>query len=193
LALAKDRSLAYAALLQALGLQTPRELEDLVISSVYAGLIRATLDPANQAVRVSSVAALRDVAPGAVPGFLESLQVWAARCDETLAELDARVAEVREEASRRAEEKTNWDARLARLVEEEQKSGGRAELGSSTGAPGGSSAPPASRGQRYGKRGSGHMDPTGASGQLDDEAMDLDEEDDSPDGKKRSSRRRLQG
>ncbi|KAK6612590.1 PCI domain-containing protein [Botrytis cinerea] len=47
--------LTYPKLQSALALSTPRELEDLVISAIYAGLITCTLDPYNQTVLVSSV------------------------------------------------------------------------------------------------------------------------------------------
>ncbi|UKZ75909.1 COP9 signalosome complex subunit 7a [Trichoderma virens FT-333] len=57
LSLASDRSsLSYDALQNALGLSSVREVEDLVITAIYAGLLHATLDPARQAIQVSSIA-----------------------------------------------------------------------------------------------------------------------------------------
>ncbi|KAL1882097.1 hypothetical protein VTK73DRAFT_2188 [Phialemonium thermophilum] len=220
LTLAADGSsaLGYAALMQALGLETPRQLEDLVISCVYAGLIRATLDPKNQRVRLDHVAALRDASPDSIPVLLSSLRAWAARCESTLAQLEGQIQQVIEGASRRATEKADWNERVTKLVDEERKSSGHGSTGGSGTGAGFGSSNTSSRGhgpdhgvrmlslgerssgasgsklraQRFGKRGIGHMDGAGAGG-FDDEAMDVDENEESPDGKKRSSRRKLQG
>ncbi len=182
-----------------LGLSSPRELEDLVISSVYAGLIKAQLDPKNQAVLINSVAALRGVAPGSIGGLLTSLQAWAGRCDATLASLEAQIASAREAADRRAADVKALKQLMEKLVEEETKGGsntdttpsaafksltGGASASSGSGAPGHFMKMP----QRYGKRGSGQMD-GGVEGDVDDEAMDVDDDDE--DGKKRASRRKL--
>ena len=224
--LAKDGSLSYAALMEALGLQTSRALEDLVVSSIYANLVKATLDPKSQLVQVDSVAALRDVAPGSIPGLLSSLSAWAARCDSTLADLERQIDEVRDAAARRAAARRDWDEKKARMIDEEHNrssrpagSGGAdnnpdrgpqlASLALGGGGGGGSSGGSSSSGSqnqasgtgiaallrnqhRFGKRGSGQMDTAASSGGQDDEAMDLDEEDEPQDGKKRSSRRKLQ-
>lgn len=225
--------LGYASLLARLDLSAPRELEELVISAVYAGLIDAQLDPKNELVRINRVAALRDVAPGsataessAIGGLLSSLQAWAGRCEATLLSLEAQMSGLRADADRRAAQSAAWSDRMEKLVEDEQKSGkasgdfpgrkssmltqgagnnrfasaaggGTHGLGpSATAAAGSSSTANAglTRASRHGsKRGAGTLDTSGDS-DLEDEAMDLDDTDlDSPDGKKRSSRRKLQG
>ncbi|KLU87999.1 COP9 signalosome complex subunit 7a [Magnaporthiopsis poae ATCC 64411] len=90
LTLARDRAnLTYDVLLGELGLPTSRALESTVVSAVYAGLVQAKLDPAARCVRVSSIAPLRDLAPGAVPGMIEALRAWSGRCVEGLAALEA--------------------------------------------------------------------------------------------------------
>ncbi|KAH8899298.1 hypothetical protein GQ53DRAFT_306369 [Thozetella sp. PMI_491] len=111
----------YAALIDGLGLSSHRDLEDLVVSAVYAGLVNAQLDPKNQTVLFNSVAALRDVAPGAIGGLLTSLQAWADRCDATLASLEAQIADVRLAADRRAAESEAWKQRIDKLAEDETK------------------------------------------------------------------------
>lgn len=185
-------------------------------------------------MHVHSVAPLRDVSPrNAIPSLLSSLRSWAARCDAALSDLEARVVAVRATADARARSRAEWEARVARLVEDESRAAtagprpvepgafgsainttgyGAAEtgglhleshshgggLGYSVGygqqglparGPGGSQQ--GQRTGRYGKRGSGHMD--GAADEVDDEAMDLDEEDDGLGEKKRTSRRKLLG
>jgi COP9 signalosome complex subunit 7 len=200
--LAKDGSPTYAALTEALGLQSGRELEDLVVSAIYANLVKATLDPKRQLVQLNSVAALRDPAPGSVPGLLSSLRAWAARCESTLADLEAQMDAVRTAADRRAAAARDQDGRTARLVEDELV--GRDRKSSSLLAQGqGEDLPPMAslamghasllraQQQRFGKRGPGHMDSSTSAGEYEDEAMDLDEEDDPQDGKKRASRRKI--
>ncbi|KAB5578278.1 PCI domain-containing protein [Coniochaeta sp. 2T2.1] len=120
LSLAKDRNLTYPSLLTSLNLSNPAELEDLVRKSIYAGLIKATLDPRGGLVHVHSVAPLRDVAPQSIPSLLSSLSAWATRCDSALSDLADRVGSVRAAADARAKEKEEWDARVKKLVEDEK-------------------------------------------------------------------------
>ncbi|KAM0515475.1 hypothetical protein ACHAPE_006000 [Trichoderma viride] len=118
LSLASDRSsLSYDALQKALGLASPREVEDLVITAIYAGLLHATLDPARQAVSVTSVAPLRDLAPGTIPDMIGALQNWAGRCQSTLGDLEEQIKNIRDAATLREREKRASDKKLQILVE----------------------------------------------------------------------------
>ncbi|RKU48459.1 hypothetical protein DL546_002652 [Coniochaeta pulveracea] len=203
---AKDRVLAYSDLIAVLDLQSTRELEDLVISAIYANLINATLDPAHSTVQVHSVAPLRDVNSNSVPALLSSLRSWSAATEETLSQIELQIKKIRQEANVRAEEERECDARLAYLVEEEKKNkdsennssqqGYGHLLGAGRGIPSRRfGAGPYSTGPstRYGKRGSGHMDSSVPS-QVDDEAMDVDDEGaaDDTDGKKKRGKFKLQ-
>lgn len=179
--------------------------------------MNATLDPAHGTVHIHSVAPLRDVDPTAIPALLDSLRAWAARCDAALSDLDARVKTIRAAADARAQAQAEWDVRVKKLVEDEAKSSqaqgggaGAAErgqglfggghghgFGGGSGAhvlpargPGGSKTGQGRGMRSYMKRGSGHMD--GGADEVDDEAMDVDEEDEVAD-KKRTSRRKLLG
>lgn len=114
-------NLSYASLIRQLELSNARELEELVISAIYAGLIEGQLDPANEMVQINSVAALRDVPARGVGGLLSSLQGWAGRCEATLQELEATMANLRQEADRRASEEQEWNNKMAQLLEDEQK------------------------------------------------------------------------
>ncbi|KAB5584825.1 PCI domain-containing protein [Coniochaeta sp. 2T2.1] len=226
LSLAKDRNLTYPSLLANLGLSTPAELEDLIRKSIYAGLIKATLDPRGGLVHVHSVAPLRDVAPQSITSLLSSLSAWATRCDSALSDLADRVGTIRAAADARAKEKEEWDARVKKLVEDEKSAAeatrsaevgwyeapgftldgaggsGGSDAGRSRGVVGeGGRGLPARHGQgggggakhgaqRYGKRGSGHMEGGDEAQGVDDEAMDLDEVDEMG-GQKKASRRKL--
>ncbi|EGO52388.1 hypothetical protein NEUTE1DRAFT_52427 [Neurospora tetrasperma FGSC 2508] len=112
---------SYASLTRRLELSSARDLEELVISAIYAGLIEGQLDPANEMVQINSVAALRDVPARGVSGLLSSLQGWAGRCQATLQELEATMANLRDEADRRATEEQEWNNKMSQLLEDEQK------------------------------------------------------------------------
>lgn len=115
--------LSYPSLISALDLTTPQELEELVISAIYAGLLSAKLDPQHALVRINHVAPLRDVAPddSAVSGLLTSLRSWASRCDATLQSLETQMSSLRAAADRRAADVAAREDRAAALVDAEKK------------------------------------------------------------------------
>jgi len=90
--------LSYVHLQDALNLPTTRALEDLVIASIYAGLLTAKLDSLSQRVDVSSVAPLRDLKPGSMPHMVHVLGDWDSRCVTVLGEIEGQVREVRRKA-----------------------------------------------------------------------------------------------
>jgi COP9 signalosome complex subunit 7 len=94
-------TLTYTHLLGALDLPTTRALEELITTAIYAGLLTATLDPANSRVSVTSIAPLRDIAPGALPSLQATLAQWEDRCGGALRELEDKVERVKAEAVER--------------------------------------------------------------------------------------------
>ncbi|KKA29954.1 hypothetical protein TD95_003781 [Thielaviopsis punctulata] len=98
-------NLTYAKLMEALDLPTARELENIVISAVYAGLLDATLDPHRQVVEVNSVAPLRDLAPGGIEPLLAVLKQWSGRCADTLNDIEAEISKIKAAAAQRKEYK----------------------------------------------------------------------------------------
>ncbi|MCJ1339259.1 hypothetical protein MMC09_004548 [Bachmanniomyces sp. S44760] len=94
-------TLTYPSLLQSLSLSTQRSLEDLIISSIYSGLLVAKLDPLAQRCDVSSVSPLRDPKPGSVPKVIAILDDWNTRCEGVLGDIEAQVAEVKSAARER--------------------------------------------------------------------------------------------
>jgi COP9 signalosome complex subunit 7 len=94
-------TLTYPALMSALDLAAPRALEQLLTTAIYAGLLTATLDPARSVVSVTSVAPLRDLAPGSLPALQATLANWSTRCDSALQDLELRVVELRKAAVER--------------------------------------------------------------------------------------------
>ncbi|OTB05144.1 hypothetical protein M426DRAFT_320201 [Hypoxylon sp. CI-4A] len=194
LSLARDpHNLSYASLQRDLQLPDARAVEDLVISVIYAGLIEAQLDPRYQAVHVSGVSPLRDLAPNSVPSLLTALRSWSDRCADTLTELEVQVAAVKAAARERYTESQEWELKQAQEVEAlklAESGGGNGGVGGGGNSGvhsrgqgqflnsaiarlrAGGAAATAAANQRNGKRGSGSLE----QGQDDDEAMDLDEE-----------------
>ncbi|VUC36009.1 unnamed protein product [Clonostachys rosea] len=117
LSLVRDRNkLSYDSLQKNLDLETTREVEDLVITAIYAGLVNATLDPARQAVQVSSIAPVRDLAPGAIPEMTAILHTWSGRCSSTLTELNEQISNIRASAALREKEKKAAEEKLKSLI-----------------------------------------------------------------------------
>ncbi|KAG8675629.1 hypothetical protein FPOAC2_01695 [Fusarium poae] len=127
LSLARDRqNLSYTALQGSLDLPGSREVENLVISAVYAGLLHATLDAARATVQVSSVAPLRDLAPGAIPDMTAALKTWSDRCTTTLSGVELQIKEIRTTAAARQREQRAADEKLQQAVSDQQDgTGGR--------------------------------------------------------------------
>ena len=161
-----------------LGLESSRELENLVMEAVYAGLLDATMDPHRAELQVHSVAPLRDLEPGAIPPMMEKLSGWSDRCDHTLVSLEAEIESIKEKARIRQHEKKQAEDQVRTLVDFKDGNGGLSSLekrvmGSREG-----------RGLKWGgKRGVDE----GA-----DELMDVDVDEEGG-GKVRSSRRKLGG
>jgi COP9 signalosome complex subunit 7 len=123
-------SLTYKHLLTALDLPTTRALEELITTAIYAGLITATLDPAHSLISVTSVAPLRDLAPGSLPALQSTLQAWSRRCDSALADLEAQVEKVKKEAVDREKMRRKKERALEAVMQAgEEKSTGKRGLG----------------------------------------------------------------
>jgi COP9 signalosome complex subunit 7 len=116
-------ALDYASLQTALDLPTPQVLEELVISAIYAGLLKAQLNPKASLVQINSVSPLRDVAPTSIDNLLSNLQSWAGRCEATLQSLSCQMTQLRADADRRAARSAARTQETRQLMENEQKRG----------------------------------------------------------------------
>ncbi|KAK0327148.1 hypothetical protein LTR82_001910 [Friedmanniomyces endolithicus] len=96
-----ETNLSYTALCARLDRESPIDLEHLVTQAIYNDLISATLNPAAQTVVITSVAPLRDLAPGSVADMIAELSAWSGRCDGVLADLEQEIAKVKWNAKRR--------------------------------------------------------------------------------------------
>lgn len=113
----KNKVVSYDDLSQELGLSDVRALEDVIIETIYAGLVSGKMDQKAKLFRVSRAAA-RDVAVEDVPAMAAKLKRWAQTADLLVAALD-RNRQLGEDARR---EKKERDERLEDAVDKLQKS-----------------------------------------------------------------------
>ncbi len=112
-------TLTYSYLQTALSIPTIRALEDLIISTVYAGLLTAKLDTLGKRVDVSSVSPLRDLRPNSVPHMVAVLDDWDKRCIGVLAEIEGQVNDVRRNAAERRRRQQEAERVIEKTMEEE--------------------------------------------------------------------------
>jgi len=134
--------LTYSNLQSALSLSTSRELETLVTDAIYADLLSGTLNPSQQIVVITSVAPLRDLAPGSVTTMVTELDAWSQRCEGVLADLESEMERVRNEAVKSSVRRAEVKEQISRAGDmygkvEDDALGSR--LGRARGKMGGSS------------------------------------------------------
>lgn len=146
-------SLTYPHLLSRLSLPSPRALESLLIASLSNGLLSGTLNPLHQRADISSVAPLRDLPPNSIPSLTATFSAWETRCQNVLADLEARVVAVKQEAKVRAERKRVYEGVREDLIEGVAGGGAEAETGKGKGKGDGSAGGAGSGGRGERKRG----------------------------------------
>ncbi|KAL8713388.1 MAG: hypothetical protein Q9220_002587 [cf. Caloplaca sp. 1 TL-2023] len=130
-------TLTYSHLQSALSVPSVHALEDLVISSIYAGLLNAKLDTQAQRVDVSSVSPLRDLRPYCIPQLISTLDAWNARCVSVLDELETQVRDVKQKAMERRKREARDEAAVEKaLTVNREKAGFRDDKGKAGGKRG---------------------------------------------------------
>jgi len=168
----QQHNLSYSSLCKRLDLEYTRDLEQLVTTAIYENLLTATLNPSAQTVVITSVAPLRDLAPGSVGQLLGELSAWSGRCDSVLADLQAEIARIEAQAVKRAAREQRKDKQIKAANEASEKGSG------------------AAGGTRSGKQlgGKAEMQQEDAEDDDDDDAMELDSSNNSaPNGRKRGA------
>ncbi|PPJ52391.1 hypothetical protein CBER1_09785 [Cercospora berteroae] len=165
-------TLNYASLCSRLDLSSTVDLEHLVTQAIYSNLITATLNPAAQTVVITSVAPLRDIAPGSIQTMVSELAAWSGRCDAVLEQLEAEIQKVKADAEKRAKRESKADKQIKAVTEQAEK-GGKSDGGIMGSRPGPNT------------RGANKRDQADEDEDYDD-AMDLDDGSRAAGGKKRS-------
>jgi len=135
-----EHNLSYSSLCKRLDLEHTRDLEQLVTTAIYENLITATLNPSAQTVVITSVAPLRDLAPGSVNQLLGELSAWSGRCDSVLADLQAEISRIEAEAVKRAAREQRKEKQIRAANEVSEKGSGGAAGGTRSGKQSGGKA-----------------------------------------------------
>lgn len=159
---ASSSNLSYASLCSRLDLESPIDLEHLITQAIYNDLVTGTLNPASQTVIITSVAPLRDPAPGSVQAMIAELNAWSGRCDTVLSNLEEKITKVKSDAEKRARREQKADKQIKAVTEE----GGKGAAVSS----GGTLAP-----SKLGLNTRGATKREQADDDDDEDMMDLDE------------------
>jgi len=85
-----QKSLPYSLLLGQLDIGNVRELEDLIIESIYAGIIKGKLDQKEQRFQVDWSMG-RDIRPGQLAEMIRILDLWCDRSVVLMNELNERI------------------------------------------------------------------------------------------------------
>jgi COP9 signalosome complex subunit 7 len=117
-------NLTYTSLLTSLSLSSPAELESLITTSIYSGLLTARLSPTSSppTVQITSVAPLRDLRPQSLPSLLQILQTWESRCVSVVSDLEAQINAIHATASQRAAKEKKRQDLVDSLVLNNEKS-----------------------------------------------------------------------
>ncbi|KAK4997646.1 hypothetical protein LTR66_002978 [Elasticomyces elasticus] len=118
-----NSALSYPSLQSALSLSSPLDLEHVITTAIYNNLITATISPSTQTVNITSIAPLRDLAPGSIPSLISTLSAWSGRCDAVLADLEAEIAAVKKHAYERKREEKRRDAQIKAARNENESPG----------------------------------------------------------------------
>ncbi|VDO19434.1 unnamed protein product [Heligmosomoides polygyrus] len=115
-----NRQLAYADVMQFLGLNSVRELEDIVIDAIYNKLIKARLDSKGQFIEIDDWAC-RDTPVDTIPAIIEVLQDFSQRVSvarqDALEDADRRDTQVMMDRKRTQQAETDFVAARKALDE----------------------------------------------------------------------------
>ncbi|XP_029635451.1 COP9 signalosome complex subunit 7b isoform X2 [Octopus bimaculoides] len=86
----KQKCIPYTLLSKELDLPNLRDLEDLIIEAIYAGIIKGKLDQKNKQLEVD-YAIGRDIRSEAIPEIISVLQEWCNSCDAVLKGIETQI------------------------------------------------------------------------------------------------------
>lgn len=101
----------YATISEALDVPAVRDLEDLIIEAVYAGLVAGKMDQMRKEFRVAKAAG-RDVRPGDVAAMAARLDAWADRADALSEQLELNKAAAKAAREGRASDAAALQAKV---------------------------------------------------------------------------------
>lgn len=105
-------NLPYHHVLEKLHLTSTRQLEDIVIHAVYAGLIRARMDQRAGIVEITSAAGRDVVEPQGISEMITTLKSWVQRSTNLIEQIDDKVNYIAKATESAANHKKEADANV---------------------------------------------------------------------------------
>ncbi|KAG8461616.1 hypothetical protein KFE25_001220 [Diacronema lutheri] len=128
---ASEEVIAYDVLQKAAAIDSVRELEDLLISLIYEGLLRGKLDQRSKHIKVAHAIA-RDVHPDELPRLAAKLQAWRDTNTGLMAALEGQARAYKDEQSEQAARKAALQQRVAQQMEKLRHSAPHMDMGGSS-------------------------------------------------------------
>jgi COP9 signalosome complex subunit 7 len=119
------KRLPYSELIAALGVESLRDLEDIVIEGICRRLFGGKLDQKEQKVQLTFVAG-RDLKPGEIDSMIAVMDNWCTHCEELLGDISQKMAaaDAGKVADAEAEAKVVEEiAGMTAAVKEKEKAG----------------------------------------------------------------------
>lgn len=109
------KSILYPDLMSKLDIEDTRELEDTVISAIYADVIRGRLDPVAGQLNIQYVCG-RDVRPDQLYTLCEPLSRWGRSCEAVMADLSRQLQLANQTKENAAKQRSNVEEQAAAIA-----------------------------------------------------------------------------
>merc|ERR1719282_1922409 len=113
----QNKMLAYNLLMSELDINTVRELEDLVIEGISAGVVQGKLDQKSSHIEVDYVIG-RDIRKSDIGSIVSVLTAWCDNCDNMLRGIEGQVERVNGERREHLTHKAALDAKMNELKQQ---------------------------------------------------------------------------
>eukprot|EP00088_Acartia_fossae_P000399 TRINITY_DN10164_c0_g1_i2.p1 TRINITY_DN10164_c0_g1~~TRINITY_DN10164_c0_g1_i2.p1 ORF type:complete len:277 (-),score=53.20 TRINITY_DN10164_c0_g1_i2:523-1353(-) len=118
-----EKLIPYSTLQAELGLETVREVEDLIIEGISSGIMNGKLDQKNSRFEVDFVIG-RDIKQSDFPGIMGVLNSWCATCDSMLSSIESQVEKLNEDKAIKTQQKADLESKIAELKQTVKLSSG---------------------------------------------------------------------
>jgi len=113
----QNKILPYSLLMEELGISTVRELEDLVIEGISAGVVLGKLDQKKSSFEVDFVIG-RDIRAADIGNMVAVLSAWCENCDSVLANIETQQERVCREKTEAANHKSGLDQKIGEVKQQ---------------------------------------------------------------------------
>jgi len=121
-----SKVLPYSLLQAELGISTIRDLEDLIIEGISAGVVLGKLDQKNAYFEVDFVIG-RDIRKMDIGNIVGVLSAWCDNCDSTLTTIESQVEKVNKERDEMKKHKADLEQRITEVKTTLKNQGGEGE------------------------------------------------------------------